>query len=104
MPEVHNIAKQERYKRQYGDPVPVYNAFLMPYNKENNKFGISDYYGNIGEATSNWKHNQIPYERVQGIVVDIRFLMHNYHGTTQSKIMKMAEAIDKALNENAIVD
>lgn len=95
------IASQERFKTHYGDPVPVFNAFIMPYNKSDNQFQTHDFFASIGEATSTWKTNNIPYERVQGIMVDTRFLLHNYYGSHTSKIMKMAETIDRALAGNA---
>lgn len=94
------IYNHHKFKAMYGDDVPVYNAFLMPYNRAQNPFAINDYFGYIGEATSDWKYNSHEYERVQGIVVDIRWLMSSYRGGNKSKIRKMAEAIDKALAEN----
>ena len=94
------IYEQKRLREQYGDNVPVYNAFLMPYNKDDNPFGINDIFANIGEATSDWKHNNIPYQRVQGIVIDTRYLIYNYRGSQTRKILKMAETIDRALAEN----
>ena len=53
------------------------------------------------EADSDWKYGNHNYERVQGIVVDIRFLMNNYYGSHKSKIIKMAKLIEEALQENA---
>ena len=94
------IYTQQRFKDKYGDDVPVFNAFLMPFNREYNDFETNDFFANIGEATSDWKINEHPYERVQGIVIDTRFLMHNYYGSHTSKILKMAETIDCALIEN----
>lgn len=94
------IYNNDKFKKKYGYDVPVYNAFLMPYNKAENPFNINDYFANIGEADSDWKYGNHNYERVQGIVVDIRFLMNNYYGSHKSKIVKMAELIEKALQEN----
>ncbi len=72
----------------------------MPFNRESNGFETSDFFANVGEATSDWKNNDYPYQRVQGIVIDTRFLMYNYYGSHKSKILKMAETIDRALLEN----
>lgn len=94
------IYENEKFKEKYGKQVPVFNAFLMPYNKKKNPFNQEDFFANIGEATSDWKHNDLPYQRVQGIVVDTRFLMYNYHGSQKNKVLKMAETIDQALIEN----
>lgn len=95
------IYNHKKFKKQYGDDVPVFNAFLMPYNKKDNPFGIDEYFAHIGEADSDWKYGYHNYERVQGIVVDIRFLMNNYFGSRNSKIIKMAKLIEEALQENA---
>ena len=94
------IFTQERFKREYGEDVPVYNAFLMPYNSARNVFGFDSIYGNIGEAKGDWKSGNHDYERVQGIVVDIRYLMYHYTGNHKSKIMQLAEAIEKAIQDN----
>lgn len=110
LPESSSINKQITYgeyidncqalKDKYGD-IPIYNAFLMPFNKDDNPFGINgNYFVNIGEATSEWKHDTHLYERVQGIVVDIRYLMNNYYGSHKSKILKLAEVIEKELSKN----
>ncbi len=52
----------------------LFNAFLLPYNMASNKFGLETVFGNFGEAVGDWKDNTKNYERVQGIVVDTRFL------------------------------
>ena len=100
LPESSSINKQitygeyiynhQKFKDKYGDDVPVYNPFH-----------INEYFANIGEADSDWKYGNHNYERVQGIVVDIRFLMNNYYGSHKSKIIKMAKLIEEALQENA---
>jgi len=75
----------------------LYNAFIMPYNKENNLFMLTGNMGNIGEAVSDWKPNTKNYERIQGIVVDTRYLMYNYIGTPEQQKKEMAECIEKVL-------
>lgn len=110
LPESSSINKQITYgeyidnchkiKEKYGD-IPIYNAFLMPFNKANNPFNVTnEYFLNIGEATGEWKNNSKLYERVQGVVIDIRFLMNNYNGSHKSKIKKLAEIIDEELKKN----
>lgn len=94
------IYTQEKFKREYGDDVPVYNAFLMPYNSAKNVFGFDSIYGNIGEAKGDWKVGDHNYERVQGIVVDIRYLMYHYTGNHKSKILQLADTIEQALHDN----
>ena len=90
------IQTQRRFREQHGASVPVYNAFVMPFNSADNCFGISDTFVNIGEATGDWKTIGHKYERVQGILVDIRHLMHHYIGKTKPQIMMLAKSIEQA--------
>lgn len=110
LPESSSINKQITYgeyidncrelKDKYGD-LPIYNAFLIPFNRSKNPFNMTDeYFLNIGEATGEWKNNDKLYEHVQGIVIDIRFLMNNYTGSHKSKIRKLAKVIDEELAKN----
>lgn len=110
LPESSSINKQITYgeyidncrelKDKYGD-LPIYNAFLIPFNRSENPFNMTDeYFLNIGEATGEWKNNGKLYEHVQGIVIDIRFLMNNYTGSHKSKIRKLAKVIDEELAKN----
>lgn len=110
LPESSSINKQitygeyiytkDKFKKKYGIDVPVYNAFIMPYNVNDNLFGSNELYTNIGEATGDWKTNGHNYERVQGIVVDIRYLMHRYTGKTSNLIMNLAQSIESTFVKN----
>lgn len=80
----------------------LYNAFIMPYNKENNLFMLNSNFGNIGEAVSDWKPNVKNYERIQGIVVDTRYLMYNYIGTSDQQKKEMAVCIEKVLSRGPV--
>lgn len=80
----------------------LYNAFIMPYNRENNLFMLTGYIGNIGEAVSDWKPNAKNYERIQGIVVDTRYLMYNYIGTSEQQKKEMAGCIEKVLTRGPV--
>ncbi|MDW7662356.1 MAG: LlaJI family restriction endonuclease [Bacillota bacterium] len=105
LPESSSINKQitygeyihnQRFNGKTGDDVPVYNAFIMPYNAEDNPIDFSDIIANIGEATAKWKTVRNKYERVQGIVIDIRFLMFHYVGKPKDQIMRLAQSIESA--------
>lgn len=80
----------------------LYNAFIMPYNKENNLFMLNSNFNNIGEAVSDWKPNVKNYERIQGIVVDTRYLMYNYIGTSDQQKKEMAGGIEKVLTRGPV--
>lgn len=89
----------------------LYNAFIMPFNRKNNTFFeidnngthipcITDNIGNIGEAVGDWKTNLKNYERIQGIVIDTRFLMYNYICMPEQQKRQLAQAIEKVENRN----
>ncbi len=75
--------------------VSVINDILAHINKENNLFMLTGNMGNIGEAVSDWKPNAKNYERIQGIVIDTRYLMYNYIGTSEQQKKEMAGCIEK---------
>ncbi|AVQ97388.1 LlaJI family restriction endonuclease [Ethanoligenens harbinense] len=80
----------------------LYNAFIMPYNKANNLFMINGNMGNIGEAVGDWRGNRENYERIQGIVVDTRYLMYNYIGTSEQQKQELAECIEKVNSRDPV--
>lgn len=85
----------------------LYNAFIMPFNCEDNPFlnelknednQISTgncIIQNIGEALAEWKPNPKNYERIQGILIDTRFLMYNYAAMSDQYKSQLASAIEK---------
>lgn len=98
LPESGDINKQITYGEhihQHHD-APVYNAFLMPYNRHENRLGIAGDYENIGEATGDWKASTHPYAHVQGIVIDVRHLMYHFAGETSRQMQALADAIEAA--------
>lgn len=107
LPNGSDINKQITYgeyiKRSKNLPNErLYNAFIMPYNKDNNLFMINGNMGNIGEAVGDWRENTQYYERIQGIVVDTRYLMYNYIGTSEKQKKELAECIEKVLTRNPV--
>lgn len=96
------IHTQQKFKEKYGNDVPVYNAFIMPYNACDNLFDSNDIYTNIGEATGDWKTDGHNYERVQGIVIDIRYLMYHYTGKTSKQIINLAQSIESAFEQTSV--
>lgn len=107
LPESTSINKQITYgeyvynnsllKNMCGDNMLVFNAFLIPYNKDNNPFGIDKHFAYIGEANSDWKDNTYNYERVQGILIDTRFLINNYDSFHMNNIRDLANVIENTL-------
>jgi hypothetical protein len=105
LPESSSINKQityaeyvdkHKFKQTFVNSNSVFNAFIIPFNSQSNKLGISDNIGNFGEATGDWKNHGFSYERVQGIVIDTKYLMHNYKSKTSIQIINLAKAIESA--------
>lgn len=71
------IDTKDIFKIIHGNNMKVYNAFIMPFDSEEGIFASSE--NNkmiyIGEAESQWKTNQKTYEKIQGILIDTKYLM-----------------------------
>ena len=106
LPQVTDINKQITYAEyaktlEINKNKEIYNAFLLPYNKESNKFGVNDLCINVGEAQGEWRgENAYKYEHVQCILIDIRYLMENYKINSKFHIVKLANVIEEAFDEN----
>lgn len=106
LPQITSINKQITYAEyaetlEISDGKEIYNAFLLPYNKESNKFNSNDVFINVGEATGEWKENNInKYEHIQCILVDIRYLMENYKSNSKNNIMQLANVIERSFEKN----
>ncbi len=85
----------------------LFNCFIMPFNQARNVFGITDSIGNIGEAVGDWRYDpdnprMKNYERIQGIVMDTRYLMYNYIGTPEQQRKELAECIERVLTRGLV--
>ena len=90
----------EKYKGVNTDS--LFNAFIMPYNMAKNFFKLDTVVGNIGEAVGDWRNNQKYYERIQGIVMDTRYLMYHYTGNPIKEKVALADCIEAVLGKKAI--
>lgn len=86
------IAEQRNFKNEN-----IYNAFLMPFDSVDPKWkGASDLLS-IGMAISSWKSNEKTYEKIQGILVDVKYLMSISVRGNESEIERLASCIESAL-------
>ena len=76
----------------------LFNAFLLPYNMNDNKFEFETVFGNFGESVGDWKENINHYERIQGILIDTRFLMYNYLTISEKHKNELAICIEQVIN------
>lgn len=93
------IDEQKSFRQKYGDNMKVYNAFLMPFNSQSDKWMTEDKVIRIGQAYGDWKTNLKSYEKVQGIVVDIKYLMKLSTRQNEEEIRVLADKIVKYVNE-----
>jgi hypothetical protein len=107
LPNSSSINKQITYgeyleKYKGINPNSLFNAFIMPYNMANNHFELTSVVGNIGEAVGDWRYNNKYYERIQGIVMDTRYLMYHYAGKPLKEKVALAECIEAVLGKKSI--
>lgn len=91
------IAEQDKFKKKHGDSFVVYNAFVMPFSSEDTLL-----IQHIGEAVSNWKENTKTYERIQGVLIDVKHLMSITTRQNEVEIMQLAKCIESALDKSEI--
>lgn len=107
LPNGSSINKQITYgeyleKHKGIDAGSIFNAFIMPFNMAKNYFNIDTPVGVIGEAVGDWRRNNKPYERIQGIVMDTRYLMYHYLGKPMKDRVALADCIAAVLNRDPI--
>lgn len=81
----------------------IFNCFIMPYNMASNLFNLTAPVGNIGEAIGDWRYDSSNpqlkhYERIQGIVMDTRYLMFNYSTPSEQAKHQLANVIEEVLS------
>ena len=89
------IAEQEKYTKIHGEGFKVYNAFLMPFNSIGNNWRTNGNLLRIGEAYGEWKSNKKSYEKVQGILIDVKHLMKISTRQNLDEIISLANKIQQ---------
>ena len=107
LPNGSSINKQITYgeyleKYKGVDTNSLFNAFIMPYNMAKNYFKLTSVVGNIGEAVGDWRENKKYYERIQGIVMDTRYLMYHYTGNPVKEKIALADCIEAVLDRKEV--
>lgn len=69
------VATESKFQDSNGNSPIVYNAFLMPFCKNGQGFRSIDNMLRIGEARGDWKVSGAEYERVQGVLLDVKWMM-----------------------------
>lgn len=106
LPESTSINKQITYGEYIAETLlngedVVYNAFLMPFDAMAPMWGGATNLMSIGKAISNWKSNEKmygkKYEKIQGILVDVKYLMGISVKNDETEIAKLASCIEQAM-------
>ena len=87
------IAKEDKFKKKHGENMKVYNAFLMPFDSLKSKYPDNANMLKVGEAVSNWKDNTEEYQKIQGILIDVKTLMSINVRQEMKEIEKLAKLI-----------
>jgi hypothetical protein len=78
----------DRYKK-----VNVYNAFIMPYDANLPEGTVDLRPKRIGFATGSWKSKNETHEKIYGILLDIKSIMHQHTRLSSKDMEKLAELI-----------
>lgn len=89
--------KEGKFRKLHGEGMKVYNAFLMPFDLQDSKFKTSDNIVYIGEAESSWKIGLKEYERIHGILIDMKYLMKKNIRKDESEISNLSSIINNAI-------
>lgn len=101
LPDTSSINKQITYgeyimKTKSLNDSSLFNAFIMPYDANSNLFETNEFAANVAEATGKWRLNDKNYEKIQGIVIDVRTLLLNHTGSNHDREKKeLSEKIEQ---------
>lgn len=88
------VATAPKFKDKHGSGMKVFNAFLMPFDSLKGTFDGNLEMLKIGKATGNWKDDSEEYQKIQGILIDVKTLMSINVRQEMREIEKLAELIE----------
>ena len=103
LPNTDSVQKQITYGEHIEnnfDYENIYNAFILPYNKNNNKFGLSNNIEYVGFSESSWKnHNSKKfYEKVSVVLIDTTYLISCYTKYLDNNVDRLIASIQNVVN------
>lgn len=91
---LYNFKKAENVQQ-------VYNAFILPYNKQNNKFGYKEDIEYIGYSEANWRDDELSHSKICAFLLDTKHLISSWSkGNCKEDIEKLIVEIDNATKKN----
>ncbi len=99
LPGTTDIEKQITYGQELAireqiDPYKIYNAMILPYNKKSNNLGLQDDLAFAGIAETSWTENRFPFERVELIFADSRFILNSWKRRKSEEISDLMEIVE----------
>lgn len=92
------VATAKKFKDKNGTSPKVYNVFLMPFDRLNSKFKSENNMVHIGEALGDWKTSGLEYERVQGILLDVKWMMTRTIRQNKKDITSLAQLVESVIS------
>lgn len=94
------VATDPKFKDDNGVAPSVYNVFLMPFNKEGKNFHTDRNMLHIGEARGDWKDTGASYERVHGVLLDVKWMMERTIKQNKSDISQLAGIVENEISRS----
>ena len=102
LPSTDSIQKQITYgdhaKNSIKKHTQIFNAFIIPYNKSNNKFDLEKNIEYVGFAKSSWRNSNELYDHISVILIDTKFLIDCYNRLVDNETSKLLSSIQKVID------
>lgn len=102
LPSTDSIQKQITYgdhaKNKIKKHKKIFNAFIIPYNKFDNKFGLEKNIEYVGFTESSWRENNELYEHIGLILIDTKFLIDCYNRQSENELNKLISSIQNVID------
>ena len=105
LPETTSIQKQITYgdfikNNKMGDEIQkIRNAFILPYNKSNNKLGLNGTIEYIGYSKTDYRKGAEDHEIIHAFLIDLKYVIETWnkrnHGNDVASLVKQIEDIQK---------
>lgn len=106
LPHTNSIQKQITYgehisnnPQMYGiKKNDIYNAFILPFNRQKEPFKCDDNIKYMGFANSAWRNKQdnYNYEKISLLLVDTKYLIDCFYQKQKINLKKLIELIEKS--------
>ena len=105
LPETTSIQKQITYgdyikNNKMGDEIQkIRNAFILPYNKCNNKLGLNQTLEYIGYSKTDYRKGTDDHEIIHAFLIDLKYVIQTWnkrnHGDDVASLVKQIEDIQR---------